>query len=118
MTPARLIFVFRTPPYSTPTAQEGLDALMAAAIFDQAVAVIFMGDGVFQLHNNQAPSNGKNQMKMLQSLAMYDIDQVFVQSSALHERHMLSDNLSITCTPLSDQAIHHMMSNAAHVFSF
>jgi len=118
MTPANLVFIFRSPPYSTPTAQEGMDALLAAAIFDQQIAVIFMGDGVFQLGGNQAPVDGRNQMKMLQSLAMYDIDQIFVQTTALHERGMSSADLNITCTAISDQTIHQMISAASHILSF
>lgn len=118
MTPAHLVFVFRTPPYSTPTAQEGMDALLAAAIFDQRITMIFMGDGVFQLSRNQSPVSGRNQMKMLQSLAMYDIDQIFVQSTALHERGMDSEDLNINCTTVSDQAIHQMISGASHILNF
>ena len=93
-------------------------ALLAAAIFDQKITVIFMGDGVFQLSSNQAPVNSKNQMKMLQSLAMYDIDQIFVQHTALDKRGISSGDLNISCTVLSDQAIHQMISSASHVLSF
>jgi len=113
-----LLFIFRSPPYSTPTAQEGVDALLAAAIFDQKISVIFMGDGVFQLQKNQAPNNSRNQMKMLQSLAMYDIDQVFVQESALSERGLVAADLAIANTSLTDAEIHQRLTSAAHILSF
>lgn len=113
-----LVFIFRSAPYSTPTAQEGVDALLAAAIFDQKVTLIFIGDGVFQLHKNQAPSSGKNQMKMLQSLAMYDIDQVFVQASALSERRLAATDLTVANTLLTDAEIHLRLASAAHILSF
>lgn len=118
MTPANLVFIFRSPPYSTPTAAEGIDALLAAAIFDQKISVIFMGDGVFQLNSGQAPVDRRNQTKMLQSLAMYDIDQVFVQASALEDRGMSSTDVGIACTAISDQAIHQVIAAASHVLSF
>jgi sulfur relay protein TusC/DsrF len=113
-----LLFIFRSPPYSTPIAQEGVDALLAAAIFDQKIAVIFMGDGVFQLQKNQTPSNSRNQMKMLQSLSMYDIDQVFVQESALNARGLDAADLAIANTSLSDAEIHQRLASAAHILSF
>lgn len=118
MSPTNLLFIFRSAPYSTPTAQEGLDAVLAAAIFDQQIALLFIGDGVFQLLKNQSPPSGKNQMKMLQSLNMYDIDQVFVQSTALSVRGLSKQDLSIPCTAIADEAIHTMMSRASHVFNF
>lgn len=118
MTPANLVFIFRSPPYSTPIAQEGIDALLAAAIFDQKISVIFMGDGVFQLNRNQSPAGGRNQMKMLQSLAMYDVEQIFVQATALAERGISSDNLNIACSTISDQVIHQMISSASHILNF
>lgn len=95
-----------------------MDALLAAAIFDQKISVIFMGDGVLQLRGNQLPVSGRNQMKMLQSLSMYDIDQIFVQSSALRERGMTHEDLNILCTAVSDHAIHQMISAASHILSF
>lgn len=113
-----LLFIFRSPPYSTPTSQEGVDALLAAAIFDQKIAVIFMGDGVFQLQKNQAPNNSRNQMKMLQSFTMYDIDQVFVQESALSARRLAAGDLAIASTSLSDAEIHQRLASAAHILSF
>ena len=118
MTHANLVFIFRSPPYSTPIAQEGIDALLAAAIFDQKVAVIFMGDGVFQLTENQSPTSGKNQMKILRSLAMYDIDQVFVQDTALTERGISSEKLNVVCSAVSDLAIHQIISSASHILNF
>ncbi|MCR6651498.1 MAG: sulfurtransferase complex subunit TusC [Cellvibrionaceae bacterium] len=118
MHPGDLVFIFRSPAYSSPTAQEGVDALLAAAIFDQKITVIFMGDGVFQLLRNQAPSNGKNQMKMLQSLSMYDIEQIYIQSSALEARALSQADLALPGTCISDDAIHQLMSTAAHVLSF
>lgn len=118
MTHADLVFIFRSPPYSTPVAQEGIDALLAAAIFDQKIAVIFMGDGVFQLNKNQSPTDGRNQMKMLQSLEMYDIDRIFVQESALVERGISNEQLNITCATIADQKIHQIISNASHILNF
>lgn len=113
-----LLFIFRSPPYSTPTAQEGVDALLAAAIFDQKITLIFMGDGVFQLQRNQTPNYSRNQIKMLQSLSMYDIDQVFVQESALSARGLVAADIAVANTSLTDAEIHQRLTSAAHILSF
>lgn len=57
-------------------------------------------------------------MKMLQSLAMYDIDQVFVQESALSERGLVAADLAIANTSLTDAEIHQRLTSAAHILSF
>jgi len=118
MTTKNLIFIFRAPPYSTAKVQEGLDALLAAAVFDQSIKVIFMGDGVFQLRKNQQPDSGKNVQKMLQSLVMDDINQIFVQISALQERNLSEQDINIDCVSVSDAEIRQIMSGADHILSF
>jgi len=118
MTNKNLLFIFRSAPYSSPMAQEGLDALMAAAIFDQNVSVIFMSDGVWQLQPNQRPSAGKNMEKMLRALEMYNINQLYVQTSALQERRINPQYLSINCTQVTDSEIRQIMSGADHILSF
>lgn len=118
MTRKHLFFIFRSAPYSTAKAQEGLDALLAATVFDQAVSVLFMGDGVFQLSNDQAPVQGKNFKKMLQSLALYDIENIFVQASALSERKLSPETLAINGRLVDEAEIHRMLSCAQHILSF
>ena len=113
-----MLFVFRTPPYSGNRAREGLDALLAAAAFEQQLSVLFMGDGVFQLFPGQSPANGRNQHKMLQSLQLYDVERVYFSSSALVDRNISASSIRIRGTLVTDTEISGIMASADHVFTF
>lgn len=114
----QLLFVFRTSPYAGTRAREGLDALLAAAVFEQPVALLFLGDGVFQLCPDQQPSRGRNQHKMLQSLPLYDVERVYFSSSALAQRNIAPAGLGIPGTLVSDADITRLMAAADQVFTF
>lgn len=113
-----LLFVFRSSPYGDGRAREGLDALLAAAAFEQKVSALFMGDGVFQLRSEQAPADSRNQHKMLQSLQLYDVDQVYFSSSALAARHIDVANIRISGQALNDAEITQLLTTADHVLTF
>ena len=61
--------------------QEFLDIILMAAAFDQKVVVLFEGDGVNALLKNQQPEclNLKNMMPVLDTLPVYDINDVIVE---------------------------------------
>jgi tRNA 2-thiouridine synthesizing protein C len=118
MSNQHLLFVFRSPPYGSGRAREGLDALLAAAVFDQPVSVLFMGDGVFQLNSEQAPTGSRNQYKMLLSLELYDVDQVYFSISALTSRNIAPSDIRIPGTALSDMEITNLLTTANQVLTF
>lgn len=118
MSPKKLLFVFRRAPYNSPIAQEGLDALLAAAVFDQEISVLFMGDGVFQLTQNQAPQAGTSHQKKLQALPMYDVERIFVDEASLTERHLSQSELNLPCEILNSQDIQHLLTHHDHILSF
>lgn len=113
-----LLFVFRSSPYGSGRAREGLDAVLAAAIFDQTVSVLFLGDGVFQLCAGQAPDDIRNQHKMLQSLPLYDVEYLYFSSSALAERRINAQDILIPGKPLSDPEIADLMATADQILPF
>ena len=49
MTPKKILFLLRSPPYAGARAYETLEVLLVAAVFDQEVSVLFADDGVYQL---------------------------------------------------------------------
>lgn len=116
----RILFVNNHAPYGSSLAKESLDALLASSAFDQDLSVLFCGDGVFQLLKQQAPEaiEQKNLSKTLPVLEMYDIDQLFVQSSALNARGLTSDDLCIDAKPLSDEQITSLTQQQDCVLSF
>lgn len=113
-----LLFVFRSSPYGNGRAREGLDALLAAAVFEQRVSVLFIGDGVLQLCSGQAPIGSRNQHKMLLSLPLYDVDKVYFSSSALISRNISIADIRIAGSVLEDAQISQLLATADQVLTF
>jgi tRNA 2-thiouridine synthesizing protein C len=97
------LFVCRRPPYGSSLAREALDVALAAAAFDQPVAMLFLGDGVLQLLSQQKADaiEQKPLDKQLGALPLYDIDQLYVDAEALRERKLLLVDLALPAQPLS-----------------
>ena len=49
----QILCISRHAPYSGNLAREALDTVLAAAVFDQAIGLLFMDDGVYQLLQEQ-----------------------------------------------------------------
>lgn len=118
--PFDLLFVFSHSPYGSSLGREGLEAALAAGAFDQNMAILFMGEGVWQLKDqqNSLPSERKNHQKMASALPLFGIDTLFVQNSALATRKLSSDQLYLNAHPLEDNQTRELISQAKHVLSF
>ncbi|MFV8782769.1 sulfurtransferase complex subunit TusC [Microbulbifer sp. SA54] len=86
----------RQAPYGNALAREGLEAVLAAAAMDQAPAVLFFGDGVFQLlqQNPQAIAE-KNLRRNIQALPMFGVETLHVCKSSLQTRGIAPDAIAI-----------------------
>lgn len=64
--------------------RSALDTALAAAAFDQPVAMLFQGEGVLQLlpAQDSTAAGVRNLGKVLDSLPLYDIDTLFVDAAA------------------------------------
>lgn len=113
-----ILFVFRSAPYGNLRAREGLDALLATSVFELPIKVLFSGDGVFQLQENQAPANTKSIEKSLKALPMYDIDDIYIHQDALAARQLDKLCTSIRGSLIDNQAVATLMRNATHILSF
>lgn len=113
-----LLFVFRSAPYQDCTAREGLEAALAAAAFDQAVRLLFIDDGVYQLTNGQNPEHQKNLQKMLAALPIYDVNEIFVHQYSLEERGLSPHRLNLTAQPVTNVDTTRLIGQATHVLSF
>jgi tRNA 2-thiouridine synthesizing protein C len=99
----RFLFICRRPPYGSSLAREALDVALAAAAFDQPVAMLFLGDGVLQLLPQQKADaiDQKPLDKQLGALPLYDIDQLYVDADALQARKLSLADLAQPAQPLS-----------------
>lgn len=84
----KILFVSRSAPYGSARAKDTLDALLASAAYDQALSLLFIDDGVFQLLEKQdaQPINQKTISRLLQVLTLYDIEDIYVHRPSLEER--------------------------------
>lgn len=116
----KILFISRQAPYGRATAKECLDAILAASAYEQDISLLFLDDGVFQLKKNQhsADSQQKNLSKILPVLAMYDIEKVYLQASALEERGLTQSDLVIEATALNTHEIQQLMTQQDHLLSF
>lgn len=118
MNSKHLVYIFRSAPYGSPVAQEGLEALLAAAVFEQQLSVIFIDEGVFQLIKRQNPLQQKNQAKMLQALSMYDVDQCYVHAPSAALRGLKADDFCISAEALNDAETRRLIASADHALTF
>ncbi|MEC6909748.1 Intracellular sulfur oxidation protein DsrF [Photobacterium piscicola] len=90
-------FVFRQPPHGSSCGREGLDALLAASAYTEALDVFFIGDGVLQLVKHQQPDAilSRNYIATFKMLPLYDIENIYVCQQSLIERGLSVDDLLI-----------------------
>jgi tRNA 2-thiouridine synthesizing protein C len=98
------VFINRKVPYGTIYALEALEVVLIAAAFEQQVTLIFMDDGVYQLTQNQNPTNigMKNFSKTFGALGDYDIGQIFVDYESLNLRGLNADDLQPLTYEITD----------------
>ncbi len=107
MSATKILVSLTQPPYGNSRAKDAIDAVLAASAYEQDLRLLFMGDGVFQLLKQQ---NGqvieqKNLAALLSAFPLYDINQIFAQSSALVERGLTENDLALPVTTMNDGEI-------------
>lgn len=115
-----LVFIIDKPLHGNVKAQEFLDSILMAAAFDQRVDVVFVGDGVFAMLDNQQPEklDMKNILPVFGTLSLYGINGVTVEEEALKERSLLISQLHEVSNVLPREKVKQTMSAAHHIFSF
>jgi tRNA 2-thiouridine synthesizing protein C len=104
-TQAKLLYVFTQSAYSNATGQEGLDAVLVGAAFEQTVSLLFLYDGIYQLKADQdmQASGIKQYTKTFQALADYDVENIYDMT----DREMIGHtwemrNTGLTCIDCQD----------------
>lgn len=99
----RILFVIAHAPRRGALALETLDELLVGAAFEQKVSVLFVGDGVYQLLDNQAGID--NGSRGYRALPTYDVDDVYVEKRAMTRRGLSVDALALPARVLDRRAI-------------
>jgi tRNA 2-thiouridine synthesizing protein C len=108
-------------PYGNNLAKEGIDAILAAGVFEQNLSVIFLDDGIFQLLKNQQSSaiQQKNISDAISALPLFGIESLFVEHESLEERGLVLSDLILDELQLIARAdIPSLINNQDQVFSF
>ncbi len=83
----RITVILTTPPYGESHSHDGLDFAVAGTNFGHHIAVLFEGDGVWQLKANQQPPKGiKHVLKRITALPFFDIEDLFVCEQSMLSR--------------------------------
>ncbi len=102
-----LLLVLRHSPYGSSVARSALDVALAMAAFDRAVTLLFMGDGVLQLCPEQDSEalGVKNVAKLLASLPLYGIEQVYVDAEAADRYQLDLESAPVQALPIDSREI-------------
>lgn len=94
---ASILAICRQPPYGKALGREGLEAVLAAAAMEQTPDLLFLGDGVFQLLDNQAPQSieQKSLRRNLLALPMFDVEKIHACERSLQERGLTPEQVQL-----------------------
>jgi len=115
----RYLFVLRKPAHSGAYLQEMLDIILITAAFDQSVSILWLDDAVFSLKNQQQPERLtlKDTAAIMQSLSIYDVTELYIETESLQERGLVIDNLCLPVQLLPRKTIGEFMRSFDVVFA-
>lgn len=114
-----LAFVSRSAPYGTDNAAACLELVLACAVFDQDVRLIFLGDGLYQLLKKQDGGriDAKDLAGVVRALELYGVGQLFVSGPDMVERCLAEADLVVPVVVLGDDEISGLLDAARMVFT-
>ena len=115
-----LLLLIRHSPYGSSLARASIDVALAAAAFDQAISLLFVGDGVLQLlPEQQTERQGvRNLGKLLASLPLYDIEQVYVDAEAARRYQLDLNTAPLKAQALDREAMSRLLLTHDHLMGF
>ncbi|MFT6269082.1 MAG: tRNA 2-thiouridine synthesizing protein C [Alphaproteobacteria bacterium] len=108
------------PPYSTGNAIDSLEAALAATNIGLRVIYIFVGDGVFQLLNNQQNEliSHKSVYKKLTALPLFDVNLIFAQGAAIRANQISVNEINLDVNIIEGSEMVKICARAQHVLVF
>ncbi|MDR9830738.1 sulfurtransferase complex subunit TusC [Vibrio sp. FNV 38] len=113
-------YVFTQAPHGRSSGREGIDALLAASAYCEAIKVFFVGDGVLQLIDGQDPSAvlSKDYAPMLKLFDLYDIDDISVCQTSLAERGCAHADLVINAQFVDQETLKKNLGQCYSILTF
>lgn len=115
----KLLLLIDYAPTNLSRFKESLDAALTSAAFGLQVSLLFTGEAVRHL-DPQLPQQQKSKhpSESLQELAVYDIEEVYVQEKGLARHKLDKGALTIAAKSLSEQEIGILLSEQSTVLHF
>jgi tRNA 2-thiouridine synthesizing protein C len=116
-----ILCISRHSPYANALAREALEAVLAAAAFEQKIALLLMDEGLWQLKDQQQPhaSQQKNLAKNLNALEMFGIETVYAHKPSAEQRGITAQTICIDSVCwLNNQEVQQLMAQYDHLLSF
>ena len=112
-----LLLLIRHSPYGSSLARASIDVALAAAAFEQAVSLLFVGDGVLQLLPDQdcGERGVRNLGRLLASLPLYDIEQIYVDAEAAARYRLDLDTAPLSALALDREAMSQLLLSHDHL---
>lgn len=114
------LFIFRHAPYGSSLAREGLEAALAAGVYDQNIALLFLNDGLFQLTQGQEPATdtSKNHGRSLSALPLYGVEDTYVTDYDLSRRALSISDLLLPAKIVTADEVRTLLCSYDHLVSF
>lgn len=120
MSKKQFLLINRQAPYGHSAPHESLEVALAAGAYEQTICLLFIDDGVWQLSKHQQPQKVgyKHYAAILKALDLYNIEQVYVEKSALVSRELTEDDLIIPIKQIDRRKIQQLIVQSAIVLNF
>ena len=101
-------------------AREALDAILATAVFEQPLSLLFCGDGVWQLLGAQGDYSGSDKAltRSLTALPLYDVHAVYADEQSLRERGLTQQDLLPQAKVISSGQATELLAACQGIMSF
>ena len=114
-----LLFVQSQAHHGTLYGQEGLDAILMGSAFTEC-AVLFVGDGIYQLLANQDTSllASRNYSVSYRALADYGVEKLYCTEADLQQRGLTVADLVVTPCVIDSRALQALMTSFDVILDF
>ena len=115
---AKLLIRMTSAPYGSSNASDGLDFALAATSYGHEIAVLFEGNGLYQLYPQVQVKGVKNQVKRIKSLPFFDVDECYFSTSDVTLMNIDTERFPDIVAPLNDAGVIMQIEQADHVVTF
>jgi len=114
-----ILIINRAGPYADGRAKAALDMALSAAVFEQQVMLLYTGDAVFQLVQNQQADliHRKSPSAALSALPLYGVEKVYVDQAALISRGLEEQALAVEAEILNSNEMSNLLESADVAFA-